>query len=86
MGLFDILESSFLCSLYIFDINPLSDLGLVKIQESTLLIEQTCKPILWEKSFTNSTFGRGLISKIYKEPKKSDINKPNNPIKNGIQL
>jgi hypothetical protein len=31
MGLFDFLESTFLSSLYILDINPLSDLGLVKI-------------------------------------------------------
>ena len=31
MGLFDFLESTFLNSLYILDIRPLSDLGLVKI-------------------------------------------------------
>jgi hypothetical protein len=31
MGLFDFLESTFLGSLYILDISPLSDLGLVKI-------------------------------------------------------
>jgi hypothetical protein len=31
MGLFDFLESIFLSSLYILDISPLSDLGLVKI-------------------------------------------------------
>jgi hypothetical protein len=31
MGLFEFLESSFLNSLYILDISPLSDLGLVKI-------------------------------------------------------
>ena len=31
MGLFEFLVSSFLCSLYILDISPLSDLGLVKI-------------------------------------------------------
>jgi hypothetical protein len=31
MGLFEFLESSFLRSLYILDISPLSDLGLVKI-------------------------------------------------------
>jgi hypothetical protein len=31
MGLFEFLESSFLSFLYILDIRPLSDLGLVKI-------------------------------------------------------
>jgi hypothetical protein len=31
MGLFEFLESNFLSSLYILDISPLSDLGLVKI-------------------------------------------------------
>ena len=31
MGLFDFLESTFLSSLYILDISPLSGLGLVKI-------------------------------------------------------
>ena len=31
MGLFEFLESSFLSSLYILDISPLSDLGMVKI-------------------------------------------------------
>jgi hypothetical protein len=31
VGLFDFLESTFLSSLYILDISPLSDLGLVKI-------------------------------------------------------
>ena len=31
MGLFDFMESTFLSSLYILDISPLSDLGLAKI-------------------------------------------------------
>ena len=31
VGLFGFLKSNFLCSLYILDISPLSDVGLVKI-------------------------------------------------------
>jgi hypothetical protein len=37
----------------------------------------------WEKIFSNPTFDR-VLSKIYKELKKLDINKPNNPIKIGV--
>jgi hypothetical protein len=35
----------------------------------------------WEKIFTNPTFDRRLISKIYKELKKLITKNPNNPIK-----
>lgn len=38
------------------------------------------QPTEWEKIF-NSTSDRGLIPKTYKEFKKLDINKLNNPIK-----
>ena len=36
MGLFDFLNSSFLCCLYILEISPLSDLGLVNILSQSL--------------------------------------------------
>jgi hypothetical protein len=39
------------------------------------------QPTEWEKIFTNSTSDREMTSKIYKELKKLDINKPNDPIK-----
>jgi hypothetical protein len=38
MGLFYFLESSYLSSLYILDISPLSDLGLVKILSQSFYI------------------------------------------------
>jgi hypothetical protein len=37
----------------------------------------------WERIFTNPKLDSGLISNIYKEPKKMDSRKPNNPIKMG---
>ena len=50
--------------------------------------KDTVKRTKWQptervKFFTNLTSDRRLVSKIYKELKKLDINKPNNPIKNG---
>ena len=39
------------------------------------------QPTNWEKTFTNSTSDRELISNIYKELKKLDPREPTNPIK-----
>jgi hypothetical protein len=37
-------------------------------------------PIDWERIFNNPKFDRRLLSNIYKELKKLDSTKPNNPI------
>ena len=42
-------------------------------------------PTDWERIFTYPKSDRGLISYIYKELKKMDSRKSNNPIKNGAQ-
>jgi hypothetical protein len=39
----------------------------------------------WERIFINHKSDRGLKTNIYKELKKLDSRKPNNPTKNGVQ-
>ena len=55
---------------------------LIKLQTFCNIKSQ---PTDWKKIFTNPKSDRGLISNIYKELKKLDSRKPNNPIKNGAQ-
>ena len=98
IGLFGSLESNFLSSLYILAISPLLDVGLVKIFSHSIgcliklqsfykakdTVNRTkWQPTDWEKIFTKSTFDRGLISSIYKEPKKLDSRQSNSHITNG---
>ena len=42
-------------------------------------------PTVWERIFAYPISDRRLISNIYKELKKVDSRKSNNPIKNGVQ-
>ena len=62
---------------------------LIKLQSSCkakdTLNKTKRQPTDWEKIFTNPKSNRGLIYNIYKELKKLESRKPNNPIKNGVQ-
>jgi hypothetical protein len=59
--------------------------NLIKLQSfhkaKDIVNKTKSPPTNSEKIFTNPKSYRGLISKIYKELKKSDSRKPNNPIK-----
>ena len=59
-------------------------LDLIKLQNFCKAKDTVNKtkrqPTDWEKTFTNPKSYRGLISNIYKELKKLDSRKPNNPI------
>jgi hypothetical protein len=58
---------------------------LIKLQsfcKSKDTVNKTKRPPTdWDRIFTNPKSGRGLISKIYKEFKKMDSRKSNNPSK-----
>jgi len=54
-----------------------------KAKDTVIRIKQ--QPTDREMTFSNPTCERGLISKIYKEFKKSDSREPNNPIKIGYR-
>ena len=58
---------------------------LSKFFVSERINKLNCQPTDWEKNFTNPKSDRGLISNRYRELKKLDYRKPNNPIKNGVQ-
>ena len=62
---------------------------LIKLQsfcKAKDIVNKTKRPPKdWERIFTNPKSDRGLIPNIYKELKKVDSRKSNNPIKNGVQ-
>ena len=62
---------------------------LIKLQsfcKAKDTVNKTKRPSTdWESIFTNPKSDRGLISNIYKELKKVDSRKSNNPIKNGAR-
>ena len=56
---------------------------LIKLQsfcKAKDTVNRTKQQPNWKNIFTNPTPDRGLISNIYKELKKLDSRKPNNPI------
>ena len=64
-------------------------MGPLKMQnfcEAKDTVNKTKRPPTdWEKIIINPKPNRKLIPNIYKELRKLDSRKPNNPIKNGLQ-
>jgi len=62
---------------------------LIKLQSfckaKNTVIRTKWQPTEWEKSFTNPTSDRGIISNIYKELKKLDSRESNNLLKLGYR-
>jgi hypothetical protein len=63
----------------------INKLDLIKLQsflrQKNTVNKTKRPPTDWERIFTNPPSDRGLISNIYKELKKLDSRKSNNPIK-----
>jgi hypothetical protein len=62
---------------------------LIKLQsfcKAKTTVNKTKRPPTdWKRTFTNPKSNRRLVSNMYKELKKVDSRKSNNPIKNGAQ-
>ena len=56
MGLFDFLESTFLSSLYILGVGPISDLGLVKIFSQSVGCGFVLLPVSFALQFNEVPF------------------------------
>jgi hypothetical protein len=67
-------------------INKWDPIKLKSFSKANNTVNRTKRqPTDWKKIFSNSTSDRWLISNTYKELKELDSQKPNNPMKNGLQ-